>query len=43
MFTRREMMKTTIVAGAAVMSPAGLGSAAAATGLGWKHFPAGPH
>ncbi|WP_205836973.1 MBL fold metallo-hydrolase [Neorhizobium sp. T25_27] len=40
MFTRRTMMKTTLAAGAAaVFAPAGLGHAA--TGLTWKHFPAG--
>ncbi|UIK08551.1 MBL fold metallo-hydrolase [Neorhizobium galegae] len=40
MFTRRTIMKTTLAAGAtAVFAPAGLGHAA--TGLTWKHFPAG--
>lgn len=40
MFTRRTIMKTTLAAGAtAVFAPAGLGHAA--TGLAWKHFPAG--
>ncbi|CAN7728611.1 MBL fold metallo-hydrolase [Neorhizobium tomejilense] len=40
MFTRRTMMKTTLGAGAtAVFAPVGLGHAA--TGLTWKHFPAG--
>jgi glyoxylase-like metal-dependent hydrolase (beta-lactamase superfamily II) len=40
MFTRRTIMKTTLAAGAtAAFAPAGLGHAA--TGLTWKHFPAG--
>ncbi|WP_174459633.1 MBL fold metallo-hydrolase [Neorhizobium vignae] len=40
MFTRRTIMKTTLAAGAtAAFAPAGLGHAA--TGLAWKHFPAG--
>ncbi|MCQ1766821.1 MBL fold metallo-hydrolase [Neorhizobium galegae] len=40
MFTRRTIMKTTLAAGAtAVFAPAGPGHAA--TGLAWKHFPAG--
>jgi glyoxylase-like metal-dependent hydrolase (beta-lactamase superfamily II) len=40
MFTRRTIIKTTLAAGAtAVFAPAGLGHAA--TGLTWKHFPAG--
>ncbi|MEP6565144.1 MAG: MBL fold metallo-hydrolase [Mesorhizobium sp.] len=40
MFTRRTIMKTTLAAGAAaVFAPAGLGHAA--SGLSWKHFPAG--
>ncbi|MER8382193.1 MULTISPECIES: MBL fold metallo-hydrolase [unclassified Mesorhizobium] len=40
MFTRRSIMKTTLAAGAAaVFAPAGLGHAA--SGLSWKHFPAG--
>ncbi|WP_205412849.1 MBL fold metallo-hydrolase [Neorhizobium tomejilense] len=40
MFTRRTIMKTTLAAGVtAVFAPAGLGHAA--TGLTWKHFPAG--
>lgn len=34
-------MKTTLTAGAAVMAPAGIGSAAAAD-LTWRHFPVGP-
>ncbi len=42
MFTRREIVKTTILAKAAVMAPVGLRSAAAAS-LGWKAFPAGPN
>lgn len=41
MFTRRNVMKTTLAAGAAMMAP-GIGSAAAA-GLAWRHFPAGPN
>lgn len=42
MFTRRQMMKTTLAVGAAMAAPAGTGSAAAAS-LTWKHFPAGPN
>jgi glyoxylase-like metal-dependent hydrolase (beta-lactamase superfamily II) len=43
MFTRRDIMKTTLAAGAAaVFAPAGLGSAAGAS-LTWTHFPAGPN
>src|SRR3954466_2644019 len=39
-FTRRAVMKSTLAAGAAaVFAPAGLSHAA--TGLSWKHFPAG--
>ncbi|MBX9749188.1 MAG: MBL fold metallo-hydrolase [Roseococcus sp.] len=41
MFTRRDIMKTTLAAGATVMTAAGIGSAAAA-GLTWRHLPAGP-
>ncbi|WP_181707348.1 MBL fold metallo-hydrolase [Chthonobacter rhizosphaerae] len=41
MFTRREIMKTTLATGAvAFMAPAGLGNAAAPT-LRWQHLPAG--
>ncbi|WP_428030024.1 MBL fold metallo-hydrolase [Ancylobacter sp.] len=40
MLTRRSLMKTTLATGAAaVFAPAGLGHAA--SGLPWKHFPAG--
>lgn len=40
MFTRRDIMKTTLAAGAvAVFAPADLGRAAG--GLSWTHFPAG--
>jgi glyoxylase-like metal-dependent hydrolase (beta-lactamase superfamily II) len=40
MLTRRTIMKSTLAAGAAaVFAPAGLGHAA--SGLSWKHFPAG--
>jgi glyoxylase-like metal-dependent hydrolase (beta-lactamase superfamily II) len=40
MFTRRNIMKATLAAGAAaVFAPAGLGHAAG--GLSWKHLPAG--
>jgi glyoxylase-like metal-dependent hydrolase (beta-lactamase superfamily II) len=40
MFTRRTIMKSTVAAGAAaVFVPAGLGHAA--SGLSWKHIPAG--
>ncbi|WP_421994001.1 MBL fold metallo-hydrolase [Roseococcus sp.] len=41
MFTKREIMKTTLTAAAAAMAPAGMGTAAAAD-LSWRHFPAGP-
>ncbi|MFG3591249.1 MBL fold metallo-hydrolase [Bradyrhizobium sp. RDI18] len=41
--TRRDIMKTTLVAGAAaVFAPAEFGHAAE-TKLSWKHFPAGPN
>ncbi|WFU11731.1 twin-arginine translocation signal domain-containing protein (plasmid) [Rhizobium sp. CB3090] len=41
MYSRRDVMKTTLAAGAAaVFGPAGLGNAAASK-LSWKHFPAG--
>ncbi|WP_064693485.1 MBL fold metallo-hydrolase [Rhizobium aegyptiacum] len=40
MFSRRQIMKTTLAAGAAVFAPASLGHAAGSK-LSWKHFPAG--
>ncbi|MCZ7447224.1 MBL fold metallo-hydrolase [Agrobacterium rhizogenes] len=41
MYSRRDLMKTTLAAGAAIaFAPAGLGHAAG-SGLAWKHFPAG--
>ncbi|WP_164740514.1 MBL fold metallo-hydrolase [Rhizobium chutanense] len=43
MFSRRQIMKTTLAIGAgAVFAPADLGHAAGST-LSWKHFPAGPN
>ncbi|UVK51189.1 MBL fold metallo-hydrolase [Mesorhizobium sp. AR02] len=43
MFTRRQIMKTSLALGAtAVFAPAERGQAAGTT-LGWKHFPAGPN
>jgi glyoxylase-like metal-dependent hydrolase (beta-lactamase superfamily II) len=40
MLTRRDIMKSTLAAGAAVFAPAGLGHAAGSK-LSWKHIPAG--
>ncbi|MBR0725596.1 MBL fold metallo-hydrolase [Bradyrhizobium manausense] len=43
MFSRRQLMKTTLAAGAvAVFGPADVGHAAESK-LSWKHFPAGPN
>ncbi|CAN7395880.1 MBL fold metallo-hydrolase [Mesorhizobium sp. LjRoot246] len=43
MFTRRQIMKTSLALGAtAVFAPIDSGQAASAK-LGWKHFPAGPN
>ena len=43
MFSRRQIMKTTLALGAAAtFAPAGLGHAAASK-LAFKHFPAGPN
>ena len=42
MYTRRQIMKTTLVAGAAALAPASLANAASAK-LTWKHLPAGPN
>ena len=42
MYTRRQLMKTTLAAGAAALAPASLANAAPAT-LTWKHLPAGPN
>ncbi len=43
MFTRRDLMKTTLAVGAAaVFAPAGSGQAAGSK-LSWKHIPAGPN
>jgi glyoxylase-like metal-dependent hydrolase (beta-lactamase superfamily II) len=43
MFTRRDLMKTTLAVGAAaVFAPAGPGQAASSK-LSWKHIPAGPN
>jgi glyoxylase-like metal-dependent hydrolase (beta-lactamase superfamily II) len=43
MFTRRNLMKMTLAAGAAaVLAPAGSGQAAGSK-LSWKHVPAGPN
>ena len=42
MYTRRQIMKTTLVAGAAALAPASLANAALAK-LTWKHLPAGPN
>jgi glyoxylase-like metal-dependent hydrolase (beta-lactamase superfamily II) len=42
MITKRTILKTTLAAGVtAALAPAGFGYAA--TGLTWKHFPAGPN
>ena len=42
MYTRRQIMKTTLAAGAAALAPASLAKAASAK-LTWKHLPAGPN
>jgi glyoxylase-like metal-dependent hydrolase (beta-lactamase superfamily II) len=42
MYTRRQLMKTTLAAGAAALAPASLANAAPAK-LTWKHLPAGPN
>ena len=42
MFTRRQIMKTSVAIAAAAFAPADIGRAAG-TGLVWKHFPAGPN